>query len=644
MQDFLGRILAQRGIGVRMLGIALIPSLVVAMLLSALFVHQKIRDGEAGARDNLSSAARNLASACEYGLASGNQAILQQTVSTIRQLEHLQFVQVMDESNSVRAQSGTLDYPLPSRLPAPGQILEYPNLWLTSALIVLPEIQIEPDPFDNLTDRTKPGKSIGQVLVAIDTKPLKLSRRNTLLIAAGLTLAAMLLTAFIAWRMSRGLTLRIRHISQTVDEIASGRLQSRVQVQPAAELGKLEEGVNRMAHALGVHHAELQTRISEATADLLQKKDEAERANIAKSRFFAAASHDLRQPLHALSLFSEVMSTKLAQHGNPQDLVDLSGQIASSVSSMQTLLNALLDVSKLDANVVEYQPRHFLIAPILERIRQQFGEAARNKGLALRIRMCNCTLFTDPFLLERILLNLVSNAIRYTSSGGVLVACRPRGQTMLIQVWDTGIGIPEESHKSIFQEFVQLNNPERDRSKGLGLGLAIVAGMAELLGAPISLRSQVGRGSVFGVTIPVGIVQQIVQVENQSVSTASLKGRLGVIVDDDEQILSAMQELFNAWDVDLVACRSADEALQQLDELEQPADFLMSDFRLPGNTDGIEVAQLFRQRFGDELPVLILTGDTAPETLQRITQAGLAILHKPVRAARLRAMLTHLLG
>jgi len=247
-------------------------------------------------------------------------------------------------------------------------------------------------------------------------------------------------------------------------------------------------------------------------------------------------------------------------------------------------------------------------------------------------------------LLERILLNLVSNAIRYTDHGGVLLACRKRGNSMLIQVWDTGVGIPDNAHESIFQEFVQLSNPERDRNKGLGLGLAIVARMASLLGTAVTLRSRIGQGSVFSVQVPLGSAQLIEQAESPPPAGTPIEGHLGVLVDDEESVLAAMQELFNTWNLDLIAARSAFDAISQLQRVERTPDFLITDYRLPGNTDGIEVAKQFRKQFGDALPALILTGDTAPETLQRITKAGFLILHKPVRPARLRAMLTHMLA
>lgn len=664
----LSALFSKQGIGARILLIALVPSLVTAFLLTTFLVRRTMDEAEQNARSGLLSAARNLASASQYGLISGNQELLKQAVGNSLGLENLQFARVQAEKNLLTSEAGSLNIRLPSPLPTTGVVAEYPGIWLSVAPITLPEITpseigldapeislgISPEisPVINHAERganTTPTlaasvKTIGYAVVAISTAPMQASRRAAFALAAGLALASALLTALIAWRMSKHLTDRIRHISQTVDKISGGQLDVRVHAQPTAELGVLEDGINRMAHGLQIHHNELQARITEATADLLEKKDEAERANMAKSRFFAAASHDLRQPLHALSLFSEVLAQKTADlTGNP-DLPRLADQIASSVYSMQTLLNALLDVSRLDANIIEVNPKHFPVSQILERIRKQYEGAAREKELVLNIRACDCTLHSDPILLERILLNLVSNALRYTDHGGVLLACRKRGNHMLIQVWDTGIGIPDDMHDSIFQEFVQLDNPERDRNKGLGLGLAIVARMAGLLGTTVSLRSRIGHGSVFSVQVPLGSTQQVERAEPSPATGLSIVGHLGVLVDDEESVLAATQELFNAWNLDIIAARSAKEAISQLQHVERTPDFLITDYRLPGNADGIEVARQFREQFGRALPVLILTGDTAPETLQRVTEAGFLVLHKPVRPARLRAMLMHMLG
>jgi two-component system, sensor histidine kinase len=272
----------------------------------------------------------------------------------------------------------------------------------------------------------------------------------------------------------------------------------RTQLPPTGEVGALATGVNDMAEALQAHRGELEKRIREATADLAAKKDMAERANQAKSRFFAAASHDLRQPLHALSLFVAALKAR-NQQPETQTLID---NIEASTAAMELLFNALLDISRLDAGAIEAHPVHFPLHKLLLDLEQQFGALAADKQLRLRFRPCDVTLYSDPLLIERILVNLIANAIRYTDDGGVLVACRRRGRMVRISVIDTGRGIPPDQQESVFQEFVQLHNPARDRSKGLGLGLAIVSRLGRLLGHRVDLRSRPGHGSMFSIDVP----------------------------------------------------------------------------------------------------------------------------------------------
>jgi len=365
----------------------------------------------------------------------------------------------------------------------------------------------------------------------------------------------------------------------------------------------------------------------------------AERAHHAKSRFFAAASHDLRQPLHALSLF--VAALKARNHQTEaQTLIE---NIEASTTAMALLFNSLLDISRLDAGAIEVHPVHFPLQKMLRELEQQFGAVAAEKHLQLRFRPCDITLYSDPLLIERILANLIANAIRYTDDGGVLVACRRRGNMVRLSVIDTGRGIPPDQQENVFHEFVQLHNPARDRSKGLGLGLAIVSRLGRLLGHRVDLRSRPNHGSRFSIDVPCGDTRLI-----QPPITASAPGQtpadaLVLLVDDESAILRGTAELFDNWDIGLVTARSADEAEHWLDSLARVPDVIVSDYRLPDDTDGIEVITRLRQKYGRDIPAILVTGDTAPDTILRITQAGFPLLHKPLRPAKLRALLTHLI-
>ncbi len=633
----LGALFWHQSIRTRFLVIALVPSLATAALLTSQLLRQTLAEARHNTRSELLSAARHMAAVGQYALISGDAILLRQTVQRERSQASLQFTCIQDLRGLTRYCDGIPDFKSLSSPPAIDTVMEIPGAWMAAQPIMLPAVETNGE-FP--PRKTSAPEVIGYAIAAVSTEPLRATQRRALLISTSLVIASALLTAFLAWRMSTRLTRRIQHVSHAVERIASGNLQIRVDPNPSTELGILENGINRMAESLQAHQDELQVRIIHATADLAAKKEEAERANTAKSRFFASASHDLRQPLHALGLFGEA----LKQRVKTSELRTLASQISSSISSLETLLNALLDVSRLDAGIIEVRKRHFPASQLFEHVQQQFEGPAAAKGLKLKVHPTNWILYSDPVLLERILINLVSNALRYTSSGRIVVAGRKRGNSLLIQVWDTGIGIPQNALDTIFEEFVQLNNPERDREKGLGLGLAIVARTVNLLGLRISVRSRVGHGSVFGLEVPLGSTHQISPAEAPIMPlAASLQERLAVVVDDEVPILRAMESLFKTWDVGLVTGRSAEDALDQLNQLGSAPDFLITDYSLAEDKDGIDVARQFREAFGAELPVLVLTGDTAPDTMQRISDAGYKVMHKPVRPARLRAALAHLL-
>jgi signal transduction histidine kinase/ActR/RegA family two-component response regulator len=423
-----------------------------------------------------------------------------------------------------------------------------------------------------------------------------------------------------------------------VGRIASHDLTARAQLAPAGEVGALAAGVNAMAEALQAHRGELDQRIREATAHLAAKKDMAERAHHARSRFFAAASHDLRQPLHALSLFVAALKAR-NQQTEAQTLIE---NIEASTAAMELLFNALLDISRLDAGTIEAHPVHFPLQKMLRDLEQQFGAVAAEKRLRLRFRPCDITLYSDPLLIERILVNLIANAIRYTDDGGVLVACRRRGHMVRLSVIDTGRGIPPDQRENVFHEFVQLHNPARDRSKGLGLGLAIVSRLTRLLGHRVDLRSRPDHGSMFSIDVPCGDASLIRPPSPVSAPAQIPADALVLLVDDESAILRGMAELFDNWNIDLVTARSENEAVQWLDSLGRVPDVIVSDFR-PPDTDGIEVITRLRQKFARDIPAILVTGDTAPDTILRISQAGFPLLHKPLRPAKLRALLTHLI-
>jgi signal transduction histidine kinase len=609
----------------RVLVIALLPALLTEFGMVAYFTTEALNAAERDLHTRASNAARHLADTLPYALVSGDMALAQSLLKTETENSQLAYTRVTDVRGRTVA-----------RTDAP--FVSFENLHRQHAAIRLPVADLSDDPLFAVS--TSPTDDLlGQIEIGVTLDQIEAFKRDTLVHAALLMLVALALTGALAWRLSNRLARQLRHVGQVVGRLACDDLTVRTQLPPAGEVGALATGVNNMAEALQAHRGELEKRIREATADLAARKDLAERANQAKSRFFAAASHDLRQPLHALSLFVAALKARNHQP-EAQTLID---NIEASTATMELLFNALLDISRLDAGTIERHPVHFSLKKMLLDLDHQFGAVAAEKQLRLRFRPCDITLYSDPLLLERILINLISNAIHYTDDGGVLVGCRRRGRIVRISVVDTGRGIPLDQQENVFNEFVQLHNLARDRSKGLGLGLAIVSRLGQLLGHPISLRSRPGHGSVFSIDVPCGDTQ-LIQPPLPVIPPGQLADdALVLLVDDESAILRGMAELFDNWHIDLVTAHSAAEAEQWLDSIGRVPDVIVSDYRLPDDTDGIEVITRLRQKFGRDIPAILVTGDTAPDTILRISRAGFPLLHKPLRPAKLRALLTHLI-
>jgi signal transduction histidine kinase/CheY-like chemotaxis protein len=385
--------------------------------------------------------------------------------------------------------------------------------------------------------------------------------------------------------------------------------------------------------------AAMRRRNARLAVDLRRQKEAAERANVAKSRFLAAASHDLRQPIHALGLYVGALRNA-ALTG---ELRTLANRMEGSIAAMDRLFAAILDLSRLDAGVVEVHVETFPVDELIEAVCDDFREEARQKGLSLIGEPSGLILRSDPVLVERILRNFVSNATHYTQSGGVRVRCRARGDAASLQVWDSGHGVARAAIPHIFEEYVQLSNPERDRAKGLGLGLAIVRRLAALLGAKLDVASRVGRGSCFAVRIPLGAARDLVRAQAGAEAPLETSHGLVAVVEDDAAVRDAMRAALAIWGLEAVDAASGAAALAQLEARGAPPDLLLCDFRLPGGEDGLQVVAQFRARWGAALPAIMITGDTAPERLAEAHASGVVLLHKPVVYGKLRAAVGELL-
>jgi signal transduction histidine kinase/CheY-like chemotaxis protein len=388
---------------------------------------------------------------------------------------------------------------------------------------------------------------------------------------------------------------------------------------------------------LRYENEQLIAELKQKNIDEAEARNKAEQASLAKSRFFAAANHDLRQPLHALGLFASTLRNS-SLDANKRLLVE---QIMQSIESLESLFDDLLDISRLDAGQIKPRVEHFAANTLLDRVRNTYAPVALEKDLELRVHPSSLTLFSDPALLFRVLSNLVMNAIRYTQHGGVLVGVRHHKNTATIEVWDTGIGIPIDQQDKVFEEFYQLHNPERDRRKGLGLGLATVRRIVNLMDHTLRLRSRPGKGTVFSIEVPLGLEAQpdIVSVIDDTRKPDLLADRTIVVVDDEASVRVGMQSLLESWGCHCIATPDAEAALEALED--QIPDFIIADLRLSDDRNGIDAVRTLRAKLGSGIPAIVLSGDTAAERIREVSAAGLTMLHKPLKAVRLRALLNH---
>jgi signal transduction histidine kinase/ActR/RegA family two-component response regulator len=382
--------------------------------------------------------------------------------------------------------------------------------------------------------------------------------------------------------------------------------------------------------ALRFENVELIGRLRVETDNAQQAQRTAFDANVAKSKFLAAASHDLRQPIHAQGLFMEVLARSELSATQREVLANA----RSTWQASAEMLDTLLDFSRIEAGVVEPQPRPFHLQKLLNKIENELAPQADAKGIVYRTRETHLAGQSDPVLIELILRNLVSNAIRYTEHGGVLLACRRRGDDVWLEVWDTGIGIEVQHRQAIFREFHQLGNSERDRRKGLGLGLAITDGLVRVLGHELSLMSTPGRGSVFRLRLPLANVPIIR--DDFIPHSEPVAGELAVrvlVIDDDETVRIGMRHLLRDWGCECETAETIEEALVLARA--NPPQLLISDYRLREQRTGAEAIAALRAEIDARLPALLITGDTAPERLRAARASGVLLLHKPVSPAQL---------
>lgn len=644
--------------------ITLIPLLIMAISMASYLMLDRFKLMDEVLLEKGELIAHQLAASSEYGVFSNNLAFLSDMINGALQQPDVRGVIVLNPKAEVLVGVGELSSKLEDgvvarilaaddniRLKEPENIkkldkaivLSPPEsrgrqvIWIYHAII---PAQIS---LDNSTPRTII-KPVGAIIVEISmlrNEQLKSRMLWMTLLATSLFLA---FTSYMVYLASRSITYPIRKLSEAVDEIGTGKLDTRVCLEThVRELSTLAHGLNETTENLQQERAGLQLRIDEATMALIEKKEEAERASHNKSHFLAAASHDLRQPLHALGLYAAELQRKLSDTEQQY----LAEQMVKSIDAYSELLNTLLDISKLDAGVIVPQMRTFSMDIMLQRIAENHQIFARNKNIRLVVRQCNYNVTSDPLLLERILVNLVSNAIRYTyHNGSVLVACRRRGNSLRIEVRDNGIGISKADQDNIYREFFQLKQPHLDNTNGLGLGLSIVDRMVKLLGYRLELRSAPGKGSIFSLEVPLAhrsgrVVAKPVQTDSWTdVNEQFLSGKKLLVVDDDQTVLSSTAHLLSSWGC-LVSVAASLDQVEKLISSGYEWNLVISDYQLENDVNGIDV--LNRLCHSHRIPCILVTGDTSMEVMTLASNNAYPLLYKPIKPAKLRSLIMHLL-
>ncbi|MBA4382140.1 MAG: hybrid sensor histidine kinase/response regulator [Sideroxydans sp.] len=625
------------GIENQALMVALIPVLIFSLLLESYFIYTRIGEMDRALFDRAKLIVRQMASSSEYAVFSGNLSLLQQQVDVALSQPDVNAVVVLDATGSYLAGSGkSSDY---NAILKRTEAVDDSRMLIVQQPIIATQIQL--DEFHS--NEQAMSKPLGEVILVMSKARLYSEKSQMLLLNVLLTILVMGLAVIVAFRISRSITRPIMGIRAAVNQIGEGRLDTRIGETHVRELNELAHGINEMAQQLNIQRETLQHRIDDATYEMRLKKEEAEKANFDKTRFLAAASHDLRQPMHAMGLFMGELSNRI----NTPEQRMIVEKVEESVEAMSGLLDSLLDISKLDAGVIVPQEREFALDALLYRLEHDFSQIALKRSITFRMHTLEAAVSSDPILLERILINLIGNAIRYAPEHGiVMVACRKRGEYIRIEVRDNGPGIPAEEQQNVFKEFIQLSNKARDRSKGLGLGLAIVDRLSKLLGHPISLRSAPQRGSTFA--IEVRIVSDLYELQaGQKTSLDDVSnlsddyvGLRVLVVDDDLLVRNGTAGLLSSWGCIVSEAGSLEEVKRF--SAEDAFDLVVCDYRLPDG-NGLDLADCIDTHCEIKPAFILISGDTSPEVLQEVVAKGHHLLHKPVRPAKLRSMLSFVL-
>ncbi|BEP63796.1 hypothetical protein GmRootV213_43500 [Variovorax sp. V213] len=592
--------------------LALVPATAATLAAIAVLTRQHLDNLTELMRANAQTVALQVATAAQAPLVRMDRRILQRTAQSGTYQPHVQQVQIWSDDGEIVANSETVDR-------ARGEGLQ----------VVVPIVSEE-------------GKQSGKVMVEMSLDAVQHARRSVWLNVVLVLAISLVGVGLAGWWAARRISEPIRALGKAVDRLGAGEAAS-VAIEGTSEVRHLQHGFNQAARALAESHRLLQSRISEATAELARKNQQLEVASQAKTRLLAAASHDLRQPLHALTLFSDGLANGETDPVRLQRI----GHIRECVDSLDRLFSELLNLSQLDAGVLQPQWADFPLDQLFDEISRNFRPVAEQQGLRLVARKTDLWVRCDYVMLSRILNNLVSNSLRHTIEGGVLIGARRRGRGVRIDVVDTGVGIAVQHQARVFEEFYQVEGSTGRQAsrgqRGMGLGLATVQRLADLLNTRVELTSRPHKGTCVRVLVrsapaalpaldaapTVGAVEE----------DASLEQLRILVIDDERTILEGLSVVLTNWGAEVMAAQTRAEALALADAWEQPPDVVVSDLLLQGGDNGLDVIAALERHprgIGPATARLLVTGETKPDRLREVASAGITVLYKPVSPRVLR--------
>ena len=591
--------------------LALVPATAATLAAIAVLTRQHLDNLTELMRANAQTVALQVATAAQAPLVRMDRRILQRTAQSGTYQPHVQQVQIWSDDGEIVANSETVDR-------VRGEGLQ----------VVVPIVSEE-------------GKQSGKVMVEMSLDAVQHARRSVWLNVVLVLAISLVGVGLAGWWAARRISEPIRALGKAVDRLGAGEAAS-VEIEGTSEVRHLQHGFNQAARALAESHRLLQSRISEATAELARKNQQLEVASQAKTRFLAAASHDLRQPLHALTLFSDGLANGETDPVRLQRI----GHIRECVDSLDRLFSELLNLSQLDAGVLQPQWADFPLDQLFDEISRNFRPVAEQQGLRLVARKTDLWVRCDYVMLSRILNNLVSNSLRHTIEGGVLIGARRRGRGVRIDVVDTGVGIAVQHQARVFEEFYQVEGTGRQAprgQRGMGLGLATVQRLADLLNTRVELTSRPHKGTCVRVLVrsaPAALpaldaAPTIGAIEEE----ASLEQLRILVIDDERTILEGLTVVLTNWGAEVMAAQTRAEALALADEWEQPPDVVVSDLLLQGGDNGLDVIAALERHprgIGPGTARLLVTGETKPDRLREVASAGITVLYKPVAPRVLR--------